>query len=82
MTGSKSKHLNLLEFRQLVKGDEDLRIVTLEHITRVYGISDRTLKRHIAAKTLRAVRAVRAGRRYRVTITNLKRYLNGGEGVE
>ncbi len=79
MTGSKSKRLNLLEFRQLVKGDEDLRIVTLEHITRVYGISDRTLKRHIAAKTLRAVRA---GRRYRVTITNLKRYLNGGEGVE
>ena len=76
MTDRKPKHLNLSEFRQLVKGDEDLRVVTLEHITRVYGISDRTLKRHIAAKKLRAVRA---GRRYRVTISNLKRFLNGGE---
>ena len=36
MTGSKSKHLNLLEFRQLVKGDEDLRIV-VAHWVQIIG---------------------------------------------
>ena len=63
-------------FQQLIDRDEDLQLLTVEQVSRKYKISDRTLKRHIAAGRLRAVRV---GRRYCVTVSNLKRYFNGGK---
>ena len=66
------RQLPLFGFRTLVESDDELKTVTLETIATAYGISAESLKRYIRTG---ALSATRFGRRYHVTVAELKRFL-------
>lgn len=67
--------LGLFGFRELVENDDDLKAVSVTEISKTYGISERSVLRYIQAGDLRASQF---GRRYMVTIAELKRFLKAG----
>jgi hypothetical protein len=66
------RQLPLFGFRTLVESDDELKTATLETIAKAYGISAESLKRYIRTG---ALSATRFGRRYHVTVAELKRFL-------
>lgn len=68
------RQLDLFQFAQLAKVDDELKTASLSDIADSYPVSVRTLKRHIKAGRLKAVRF---GREYQVTVAELKRFLKG-----
>lgn len=64
--------LDLFKFKHLVEGDDDLKTVSLEEISDTYGVSIESLKRYIRQG---ALTAVQFGRKYHITISELKRFL-------
>jgi len=62
---------------EIINQDPDLKTVTLPEITRIYGVSQRSLLRYVAAGKLKAVLF---GRKYVVTLRSLKNFFaEGGE---
>lgn len=64
--------LDLFGFKELMQLDDDLRVVTLDTIAETYDIGLRSLLRYIADGELRATRF---GRRYVVTVNELRRFM-------
>lgn len=65
--------LDLYGFRALVETDDHLKTASIDDIAQAYGIGRRSLLRYVANGQLNAVQF---GRRYRVTIAELKRFLS------
>lgn len=65
--------LSLFNLKTLVEADDTLKTATLKDIADTYGINPESLKRYVRSGQLKAVRF---GRRYHVTIAELKRFLD------
>ena len=71
-----ARQINQKALEKIIKDDPGLQLVTLATIAGTYGVSTRTLQRYIKAGELRAVRF---GRKYCVTVSELRRFLNERE---
>ena len=56
--------------------DDELRTFTIEQIVKKFDVSKRSLFRYIKRGDLKAVRV---GRKFRITAANLKEFLRGKE---
>lgn len=70
--GEHPDQMNLFGLKELVESDDDLKAVSLADIAKAYDISEVSLQRYVRSGRLRATRF---GRRYLITITELKRFL-------
>ena len=59
-----------------ISADPELRTLTLKEIARAYDLSYRTVLRHVADGSLRAVKF---GKRHLITIAALRLFLRGPE---
>ena len=70
--GEHPDQLNLFGLKELVESDDELKALSLADIAGVYGVSEVSLQRYVRAGRLRATRF---GRKYLVTVAELKRFL-------
>ena len=70
--GDHPEQMNLFGLRELVESDDALKTMSLADIAGVYKVSEVSLQRYVRSGRLKATRF---GRKYLVTVAELKRFL-------